>query len=75
MQAAKSAISVGMRFRSAASTAGSQTVGAWQVVEIFRGSDGLEYAQLRNEADSSRVKSVACRALLDRKLYNRAPAG
>ena len=50
---------------------GSETVGSWQVVKVFRGTDGLEYAQLRNETDPSRVKSVACRALLSRKLYTR----
>ena len=66
-----SELAPGMRFRPAASTMGSETVGSWQVVKVFRGTDGLEYAQLRNETDPSRVKSVACSALLSRKLYTR----
>jgi len=70
MESSKREVAVGMRFRPAASTLGSETVGAWQVVQVFRGTDGIEYAQLRNEMDRSRVKSVACRALANRKLYS-----
>ena len=71
MKALDSEVAPGRRFRPADSTMGSETVGSWQVVKVFRGTDGLEYAQLRNETDPSRVKSIACRALLSRKLYTR----
>ena len=63
-----------MRFRTAAATAGSDTVGAWLIVKLFQGTDGLDDAQLRNESDPSRRKTVARSSLLNRKLYARVPA-
>jgi hypothetical protein len=60
-----------MRFRPTWSTTGTETVGAWEVIELFTGSDGLKYARLANIADASKVKSLARDALLNRKLYRR----
>jgi hypothetical protein len=62
----------GMRFLPAWSTAGTLTVGAWEVVRVFAGTDGHRYARLANASDKTRVKSVSCDALLNRKLYCRA---
>jgi len=71
MRDSKLTLVPGLRFRPAEPTAGSETVGPWQIIKVFTGTDGLDYAQLRNDADPSRVKSVACSALLNRKFYTK----
>jgi hypothetical protein len=62
-------VTPGMRFASARTTAGTATVGAWEVVELFNGSDDIAYARLANVTDPSKVKSVACDALMNTRLY------
>ena len=69
--AAATPITLGARFRAAVATIGSAAVGAWEVVEVYRGKDDIDYARLANIADPSKVKSVACNALLTYRQYRR----
>jgi len=64
-------IAQGMRFMPAAATMGTQTVGSWEVVSLFQGTDGVPYARLANAADTSRIKTVARDELLNGKLYRK----
>ncbi len=69
MSSLRKRIALGMRFRPATTTIGTATVGAWEVVELFNGIDDITYARLANVTDPSKVKSVACHALLNDRLY------
>ena len=44
-----------MRFMPAETTMGTQTVGCWEVVSLFEGTDGVPYARLANASDASRA--------------------
>jgi len=61
----------GMCFMPSSFTVGTDTVGAWEVIDLFEGSDGIPYARLANASDGSRIKTVARAELLNRKLYRR----
>jgi len=61
----------GMNFMPRSSTVGTDTVGSWEVIDLFEGSDGIPYARLANATDRSRIKTVARAELLNRKLYRR----
>jgi hypothetical protein len=43
----------------------------WIVDAIFRGTDGIEYAQLVNAADLTQQKTLAVDVLGDRKRFER----
>lgn len=65
-------VSSGMTFRARerGAVARVQPI-LWRVQEVTKKPDGLEYAVLVAEDDTSRIKTVAVNALLDRSLYTR----
>jgi hypothetical protein len=71
MRPRPTALTPGMRFIPRSSTIGTKTVGAWEVIELFQGTDGVAYARVANVSDGIRIKSMACEALLNERLYRR----
>lgn len=63
---------IGGRFRSADKTFFGGEAEVWEIVSTFQGIDGLRYAQLVHIYDRTRTKTVAVKALLDRRLYSPA---
>jgi hypothetical protein len=63
---------IGNRFRSADRTFFGREGEIWEIVSMFDAVDGLRYAQLVHVTDRTRIKTVAAKALLDKRLY--APA-
>ena len=63
-------LEAGQRFVPTEATYGTATVGAWEVVELFEGTDGRAYARVAT-LNRVRLKTVARAALLDSRLYRR----
>ena len=66
---AKPDVKSGQVYRATGMTyLGRPSVG-WTVTRIFTGYDGLAYAQLINQGDSSLTKTVSLAALTDPRLF------
>jgi hypothetical protein len=66
---AKPDVKSGQVYRATGKTyLGRPSVG-WTVTRIFTGYDGLAYAQLINQGDSSLTKTVSLAALTDPRLF------
>jgi hypothetical protein len=66
---AKTDVKSGQVYRAAGKTyLGRPSVG-WTVSKIFTGYDGLSYAQLINQGDTSVTKTVSLAALTDPRLF------
>jgi hypothetical protein len=62
-------IRVGSVFRSMGKTHFSRPAATWTVTALFVGTDGLDYARLANDQDSSLIKTVSVDALTDSRLF------
>lgn len=41
----------------------------WRIAHVFEGNDGITYALLRRRGDESSLKTLALKALMDRKRF------
>jgi hypothetical protein len=69
--ALKHPVERGQRYRDLSSSRFGVLGTEWIVDAIFRGTDGIEYAQLVGASDSTQQKTLAVDVLTDRKRFER----
>jgi hypothetical protein len=69
--AMKHPVECGQRFRDLSFGRFGVLGTEWIVDAIFRGTDGVQYAQLANASDLTRQKTLAADVLADRKRFER----
>jgi hypothetical protein len=62
-------VAVGQRYRETRSGFLGRTGPVWSVVNVFTGTDGLQYARLVCEADPSLEKSISTAILADKRRF------
>ena len=69
--ALKHPVERGQRYRDLSSSRFGVLGTEWIVDAIFRGTDGIQYAQLANASDLTQQKTLAVDVLVDRKRFER----
>jgi hypothetical protein len=69
---AKSEVKFGQIYCPAGQTYLSRSASGWAVRKVFTSHDGLPYAQLVNQRDSTLIKTVSVDALTDPHLFQLA---
>jgi hypothetical protein len=69
--ALKHPVERGQRYRDLSSSRFGVLGTEWIVDAIFRGTDGIQYAQLAHASDSTQQKTLAVDVLTDRKRFAR----
>ena len=62
-------VDAGQRYRETRPGFLGRTGPVWSVVNVFTGTDGLQYARLVSEADPSLEKSISAAVLADKRRF------
>jgi hypothetical protein len=66
---AKLEVRLGQVYRATGKTYLDRPTAGWIVAKVFTSHDGLAYAQLTNQGDSTLAKTVSLDALTDSRLF------
>jgi hypothetical protein len=69
MRSNRGNVDAGQRYRETRSGFLGRAGPVWSVVNVFTGTDGLQYARLVSEADPSLEKSISAAVLADKRRF------